>query len=119
MDKLMRVRNYHHPKSKQITKVKRRKPIKVVYISSPTMVKASNEAEFRALVQELTGRNSDDRSFSPTTSSEVETGVTGFEIPRRTVVDEIVYDDDPSNVMSLIDFVDDFFLTEALNCDSL
>lgn len=34
-------------------------PIKVTYISSPMMVKASNATEFRAIVQELTGMNSD------------------------------------------------------------
>ncbi|TXG66003.1 hypothetical protein EZV62_007278 [Acer yangbiense] len=33
-------------------------PIKVTYISSPMMVKASNASEFRAIVQQLTGKNS-------------------------------------------------------------
>ncbi|CAK9170916.1 unnamed protein product [Ilex paraguariensis] len=36
--------------------------IKVKYISSPVMVKANNPSEFRAIVQELTGQNSDNRS---------------------------------------------------------
>lgn len=48
-----------HSKSKTAeTKVKRN-PIKVTYISSPMKVKASSASEFRAIVQELTGKNSD------------------------------------------------------------
>ncbi|OMO96237.1 VQ motif-containing protein [Corchorus olitorius] len=59
-------RNIHHHhydddlKSKNPIKVKKN-PIKVTYIASPTMVKVSNADEFRAIVQELTGRNSDTR----------------------------------------------------------
>ncbi|KAK6915382.1 VQ protein [Dillenia turbinata] len=36
----------------------RKKPMKVTYISSPMMVRACNPSEFRALVQELTGKDS-------------------------------------------------------------
>ncbi|CAK9172425.1 unnamed protein product [Ilex paraguariensis] len=36
--------------------------ITVKYISNPVMVKANNASEFRAIVQELTGQNSDIRS---------------------------------------------------------
>ncbi|KAI3975014.1 hypothetical protein MKX01_005125 [Papaver californicum] len=43
------------------------KPIKVVYISNPMMVKTS-VSEFRSLVQELTGRDSDVSSLSFDTS---------------------------------------------------
>ncbi|CAN1765898.1 hypothetical protein LINPERHAP1_LOCUS9775 [Linum perenne] len=32
--------------------------MKITYISSPTLVRATNASEFRALVQELTGKNS-------------------------------------------------------------
>lgn len=39
------------------TKVQR-KPIKVKYISSPMMIKASSALEFRAIVQQLTGFDS-------------------------------------------------------------
>jgi len=39
-------------------KRKGKEPIKVKYISNPIMVKASNETEFRAVVQELTGKTS-------------------------------------------------------------
>ncbi|KAK4850936.1 hypothetical protein QYF36_011181 [Acer negundo] len=41
----------------RMDKVKKN-PIKVTYISSPMMVKASNASEFRAIVQQLTGKNS-------------------------------------------------------------
>lgn len=41
-----------------------KKPIKVVYISNPMRVKTS-AAGFRALVQELTGRDADPSKFSP------------------------------------------------------
>ena len=40
------------------TKVER-KPMKIKYISSPIMVKAGNPSEFRAIVQQLTGKNAD------------------------------------------------------------
>ncbi|KAK6915383.1 VQ protein [Dillenia turbinata] len=36
----------------------KKKPTKVTYISSPMMVRACNESEFRAIVQELTGKDS-------------------------------------------------------------
>ncbi|XP_038877668.1 sigma factor binding protein 1, chloroplastic-like [Benincasa hispida] len=39
------------------------KPIKVKYISSPMMVKANNESEFRAIVQKLTGQHSPHDAF--------------------------------------------------------
>ncbi|CAK7341031.1 unnamed protein product [Dovyalis caffra] len=35
-----------------------KEPIKITYISSPTLVKATNASEFRAIVQELTGKDS-------------------------------------------------------------
>nr|CAD1817362.1 unnamed protein product [Ananas comosus var. bracteatus] len=46
---------------------KMKKPVKVVYISNPMKVKAANPAEFRALVQELTGQDSTfpDQSLFP------------------------------------------------------
>ncbi|XP_039063993.1 uncharacterized protein LOC120208953 [Hibiscus syriacus] len=47
-------------KTQKPTKPKKN-PIKIRYISSPVMVKACNEAEFRAVVQQLTGQNSDIR----------------------------------------------------------
>ncbi|CAL5322071.1 hypothetical protein CsSME_00000245 [Camellia sinensis var. sinensis] len=50
--------NYHQLKIKKPIKSKK-KPIKVTYISSPMMVRANNASEFRAIVQELTGQNSD------------------------------------------------------------
>uniref|UniRef100_A0A6N2LZ62 VQ domain-containing protein n=1 Tax=Salix viminalis TaxID=40686 RepID=A0A6N2LZ62_SALVM len=44
-------------RGKKPTKHKK-EPIKITYISSPTMVKATNASEFRAIVQELTGKDS-------------------------------------------------------------
>ncbi|GLT80869.1 hypothetical protein SLA2020_522810 [Shorea laevis] len=46
----------NHQKSKNSRKIKKN-PIRITYISSPMMVKAT-AAEFRAIVQELTGRDS-------------------------------------------------------------
>ncbi|KAK9290800.1 hypothetical protein L1049_008978 [Liquidambar formosana] len=54
MDKLASV---HQRKSTKHTKTKKR-PVKVVYISNPMKVKTS-ASEFRALVQELTGQDSE------------------------------------------------------------
>ncbi|KAG2696670.1 hypothetical protein I3843_07G068300 [Carya illinoinensis] len=48
------------PKTQNPTKLKGSEPVKVKYISSPVLVKASNPTEFRAIVQELTGNNSED-----------------------------------------------------------
>ncbi|KAG6750665.1 hypothetical protein POTOM_045173 [Populus tomentosa] len=44
-------------RSKKPTKHKK-EPVKITYISSPTMIKATNASEFRAIVQELTGKDS-------------------------------------------------------------
>ncbi|XP_021282108.1 uncharacterized protein LOC110414990 [Herrania umbratica] len=66
-----KLRDHRCHKSKNPTKAKKN-PIKIKYISSPMMVKASNADEFRAIVQELTGRNSDvgEPSNVPTTLPE-------------------------------------------------
>ncbi|KAF9670126.1 hypothetical protein SADUNF_Sadunf13G0036100 [Salix dunnii] len=53
----------------------RKEPIKITYISSPTMFKATNASEFRAIVQELTGKDSkveDPFDAYPVISNEVE-----------------------------------------------
>ncbi|KAK2637889.1 hypothetical protein Ddye_025684 [Dipteronia dyeriana] len=67
--------HYQNPSKNHQTssnKVKKN-PIKVTYISSPMMVKASNASEFRAIVQQLTGKNShvpaDDHDLVSTTAS--------------------------------------------------
>ncbi|KAA0063579.1 VQ motif-containing protein [Cucumis melo var. makuwa] len=57
--------DFHHRKvsqnsNKPTTIDQQNKPIKVKYISSPMMVKANNESEFRAIVQKLTGQHSPD-----------------------------------------------------------
>lgn len=63
MDKHMNHHFQHDPnlKSQKPTKTMT-KPIKITYISSPMIVKACDASEFRAIVQELTGKNS---SISP------------------------------------------------------
>ncbi|KAJ4845532.1 hypothetical protein Tsubulata_015618 [Turnera subulata] len=49
----------HHQRLKsQKTTRHKKKPLKITYISSPRMVKVCNAMEFRAIVQELTGKNS-------------------------------------------------------------
>lgn len=54
--------NHHYQnqpiKRQKPTKVEK-KPMKIKYISSPIMVKAGNASEFRAIVQQLTGKNAD------------------------------------------------------------
>ncbi|XP_042501330.1 uncharacterized protein LOC122079139 [Macadamia integrifolia] len=58
MDKVSTVHQSIKSSKQFKSKKKPSKPIKVVYISSPMKVKTS-ASEFRALVQELTGRDSD------------------------------------------------------------
>ncbi|PKI32135.1 hypothetical protein CRG98_047453 [Punica granatum] len=43
----------------------KKKPLKITYISSPVMVRATTASEFRAIVQELTGKDSDVGVLSP------------------------------------------------------
>lgn len=68
---------------KQANKVKiYRRPLKVVYISNPMMVKASAE-EFRSVVQELTGQDSDvDNLFSPRLAEVPDAGA-AFQAPAK------------------------------------
>ncbi|KAJ6741681.1 SIGMA FACTOR BINDING PROTEIN 1 CHLOROPLASTIC [Salix viminalis] len=46
-------------KASKITKTKKKSTLKVVYISNPMKFKASNASEFMALVQKLTGQDSE------------------------------------------------------------
>ncbi|KAJ4719700.1 sigma factor binding protein 1, chloroplastic-like [Melia azedarach] len=55
------------PKGNAKTK---KNPIKVTYISTPMKVKASSASEFRAIVQELTGKNSDVGDYNNNNSSD-------------------------------------------------
>ncbi|OMO71983.1 VQ motif-containing protein [Corchorus capsularis] len=107
-------RNIHHHhyddlKSKNPTKVKKN-PIKVTYIDSPTMVKVSNADEFRAIVQELTGRNSDTREQH---SNDVHTTTIPKEEANQVhdssakVDDRILLDSFPVD-MSSLEFDEDF-----------
>ncbi|KAI8559199.1 hypothetical protein RHMOL_Rhmol04G0154600 [Rhododendron molle] len=54
MEKLLSV---HEKKGTKQARTKKTKPVKIVYISNPMKVKTT-ASEFRALVQELTGRDS-------------------------------------------------------------
>jgi VQ motif len=60
----MEKQSVQQKKANQTNKAKK-KPIKVVYISNPMKVKA-NTADFRALVQELTGRDADPSKYAAT-----------------------------------------------------
>ncbi|KAK6928919.1 VQ protein [Dillenia turbinata] len=60
---MMDVSTVHQIKNQRQAKRKKRTAIKVVYISSPVKVKTS-ASEFRALVQKLTGRESDAVRFT-------------------------------------------------------
>lgn len=53
-------------KGKSISSGGKKEPMKVKYISNPIMVQANNESEFRAVVQELTGKNSPGTHPGPT-----------------------------------------------------
>ncbi|KAF9660954.1 hypothetical protein SADUNF_Sadunf19G0017500 [Salix dunnii] len=68
------------PKRGQKSTQNKRKPVKIKYISSPTMVKATNATEFRAIVQELTGKDS--KVEDPFDSSEVASQVPRYGTPR-------------------------------------
>ncbi|WOK96782.1 hypothetical protein Cni_G05489 [Canna indica] len=63
MERVSSQRAKRSPKQAKADKGKKKQPVKVVYISNPTEVKAS-AAEFRSVVQELTGRASASASFS-------------------------------------------------------
>ncbi|URE10670.1 hypothetical protein MUK42_03825 [Musa troglodytarum] len=63
------VRRRKSPKQSKAKKT----PIKVVYISNPMKVKAS-VAEFRSVVQELTGQDSDIAGFSKYGAADTESG---------------------------------------------
>lgn len=67
LDKLsqMNVLGVNNRSPKQSKRSRASKDVKVVYISSPMKVKTS-ASEFRALVQELTGRDSDAERFMET-----------------------------------------------------
>lgn len=48
----------HHQPMRQKSAKNKKKPLKITYISTPTMFRAANASEFRAIVQELTGKDS-------------------------------------------------------------
>lgn len=54
---------HNHLKKCQKSNKTKKKPIKIKYISSPVLVQANNAFEFRAIVQEFTGKNSNSDRF--------------------------------------------------------
>ncbi|XP_058107482.1 nuclear speckle RNA-binding protein B-like [Magnolia sinica] len=119
----------HHKRSPKQTKPKK-KPIKIVYISNPMKVETS-ASEFRALVQELTGQDSDYRSSS-SSSSPSSSGFPKFN--EKGVADDLLKpsdratraleDDpdhsgpflgvDPSRELSSVDWLDDVFTPQMM-----
>ncbi|KAK9292635.1 hypothetical protein L1049_020610 [Liquidambar formosana] len=86
--------NTHHLKSRKATKVEQ-KPTKITYISNPITVKACSPFEFRTVVQELTGKNSDVRSPGDTglaTITDEASWVLDHETPQEKLVNENVED---------------------------
>ncbi|KAB5511914.1 hypothetical protein DKX38_028942 [Salix brachista] len=71
------------PKKGQKSSKNKREPVKIKYISSPTMVKATSATEFRAIVQELTGKDS--KVEDPFDSNEVASQVPRHGTPRFDV----------------------------------
>ncbi|KAJ6422793.1 hypothetical protein OIU84_027712 [Salix udensis] len=71
------------PKKGKKSSKNKREPVKIKYISSPTMVKATSATEFRAIVQELTGKDS--KVEDPFDSNEVSSQVPRHGTPRFDV----------------------------------
>ncbi|KAF3452324.1 hypothetical protein FNV43_RR02757 [Rhamnella rubrinervis] len=67
----VRKRHYNEHLMGKKPREAKKKPIKIKYISSPMMVHANSASEFRAIVQELTGQNSNiiESSISSTINS--------------------------------------------------
>ncbi|KAJ6349272.1 hypothetical protein OIU77_006790 [Salix suchowensis] len=71
------------PKKGKKSSKNKREPVKIKYISSPTMVKATSATEFMAIVQELTGKDS--KVEDPFDSNEVSSQVPRHGTPRFDV----------------------------------
>ncbi|KAK1319345.1 hypothetical protein QJS10_CPB04g00499 [Acorus calamus] len=95
MDKVSVNSKIRSPKQ-QPTKAKK-KPIKVVYISNPMRVETS-PSEFRSLVQELTGQDSDVSRFE--TNKQVSTPSSEEEPPQQQQQQPIVLVDDDEGTSS-------------------
>ncbi|KAM3705249.1 hypothetical protein ACJW30_03G069500 [Castanea mollissima] len=115
MGKLTKQSYHHLPKNEKLTKSKQ-KPIKITYISSPTMVRACHASEFRKIVQELTGNNSDDIEIpgdNHAASSEQVGLVFNHEAPYAKTAAEIV--GDPFlKTMNSLELDQGYFLREVL-----
>ncbi|XP_002521951.2 uncharacterized protein LOC8268194 [Ricinus communis] len=101
------------PKSQKHTKNKK-KPVKITYISNPTLVRATNASEFRAIVQELTGKDSkvlDTWDPDPYTTSHEEAAsqVPNYESPSSKIDSESVDDAFSSYTSSSLELDDGSF----------
>ena len=114
MGKLTNQNYLHHLKNKKPTKSKQ-KPIKITYISSPTIVRACHASEFLTIVQELTGRNSDKKCSGDNhaTSTEQVSFVFNHEAPHATTATEIVGDHFLKTMISL-EFDQGYFWRDVL-----
>ncbi|KAK6933991.1 VQ protein [Dillenia turbinata] len=103
---MMDVSRVNHMKSQRQAKRKKRTAIKVVYISSPMKVK-TRASEFRALVQKLTGRESDAVGFM-----EINSGANSWTLDHDQelkAVDDYV---SPTSSGSVFEPSDDVFAAE-------
>ncbi|KAF2287683.1 hypothetical protein GH714_002309 [Hevea brasiliensis] len=69
----------------------KKKPVKITYISNPTMFRATNALEFRAIVQQLTGKDS--KVLDAWDRSEEATQVPDNYKPERLKIDNVSVDD--------------------------
>ncbi|KAL4341674.1 hypothetical protein GQ457_08G005340 [Hibiscus cannabinus] len=102
-------RDDHCDKTKRTTKPKKN-PIKIKYISSPMMVKASNEAEFRAIVQQLTGQNSDIGDREPCTITEEANQAGNFQADSFAKIDDPDLSEALPYDMSAMELLDESFV---------
>ncbi|KAF3442143.1 hypothetical protein FNV43_RR16059 [Rhamnella rubrinervis] len=95
-------------KSTKITKTKKKQPVKVVYISNPMKVKAS-AADFRSLVQQLTGQDAEfpDPTKFPAAAIDVDVG--GHQVVTEST--KMIRDDDDDEAV-----VDEVASMETSSC---
>ncbi|CAJ2631462.1 unnamed protein product [Trifolium pratense] len=84
MGKYMSNDSKHHQKAMHKTQ---KKEIKVTYISNPILSRACHASEFRSLVQQLTGKNSDDFVHQSTSTDPLTIATTATEEAKATSYD--------------------------------
>ncbi|KAJ6713246.1 SIGMA FACTOR BINDING PROTEIN 1 CHLOROPLASTIC [Salix purpurea] len=96
----------HMKSGKRLHTKRSKKPIKVVYISSPMKVNTS-ASEFRALVQELTGKDSDATRFMDNDGAETHHQRAGHDHRVSAVPSANSYQS-PSTTSSELSFLESF-----------